>query len=356
MKKIENLRRTPSHAETIFNSADLRVIINLAEDGIISIASDQSIVLFNAGAEKIFGFRAEEVLGKPLGLLLPDQFRQPHIDHVHFFAAGSQVTRWMGERRELAGRRRDGTEFPAQISISKAHIRGEWFYTAIVRDTSERKLAEIQIINSLREKEALLKEMHHRVKNNLQVVSSLLNLQARACPDGAARKMLHDSHSRVHSMALLHDRLYRSENLSAIDCRAYVSDLAAHLFHSYGVDPDHIRLHLELAHMHMNLEEAVPCGLILNELISNSLKHAFPGGREGEIRIQLLRGPDCPKCLRVSDNGVGFPEAIPSGSTNHVGLRLVKILADQVGANLEVSSRNGTQVSLKFERAEEVKT
>jgi PAS domain S-box-containing protein len=326
-------------------------IIDLAEDAIISVGSDQRIILFNRGAERIFGFQVEEVLGRPLDVLLPERFAQAHQQHLRNFAAGPETARRMGERREILGRRKDGMEFPAEASISKAEVNGEWLFTVILRDISERKAAEQKIQLSLLEKEVLLKEIHHRVKNNLQVVSSLLGLQSRVIPDPPTRKMFQESQNRIHSMALLHERLYESQNLSEIDCHEYVKQLTAHLFRSYGVNVSRVRLNIQFEETRMSMDAAVPCGLILNELVSNCLKYAFPGGREGEINIELLRDKEGPACLSVVDNGVGLPEDVSLWSTKSLGLRLVRILAEQIGATVEVSSHEGTVVKVIFAQA-----
>jgi PAS domain S-box-containing protein len=340
----------------VFSPAHSHAIVDLAEDAIISIGRDYRIILFNRGAEKIFGFRTDEVIGKTLDVLLPERLAPTHSHHVKDFERGTGSARRMGERSEILGRRKDGSEFPAEASIAKAEVGGELFFTVILRDVTERKLAEKKIQASLREKEVLLKEIHHRVKNNLQVVSSLLGLQARLIPDPTTRKMFQESQNRIHSMAMLHERLYESENLSEIDCHDYVSELTAHLFRSYGVSETRVKLRLNLEQNRMTMDSAVPCGLILNELVSNCLKYAFPEGREGEIRIDMAKNALGPASLCVADNGVGLPENVSLWSSKSLGLRLVRILAEEIGATVEVSSCQGTEVKLLFPKGSEVQT
>lgn len=323
-------------------------IFDLADDAIISVDEQQRILLFNQGAERIFGFSSEEVQGKALDVLLPGRLVGIHRRHLREFANANVSARRMGERSEILGRRKDGTEFPAEASISKVDIDGRKMYTVILRDVTRRVMAEEQLRMSLREKEALLREIHHRVKNNLQVVSSLLALQSRAVADEQMRKMFQESQNRVHSMALLHETIYQSENLSRVDFSEYVRQLSAHLFRSYGVAPEQVRLELKLEPLYLTMDAAVPCGLIINELVSNSLKYAFPEGREGEVCIGLNEEPAGTARVVVSDNGVGLKSNIDWTTTRSLGLRLVRSLSEQLGAKLEILSQAGTEAILSF--------
>jgi two-component sensor histidine kinase len=189
------------------------------------------------------------------------------------------------------------------------------------------------------------------VKNNLQVVSSLLGLQSRVVTDEQTRKMFQESQNRIHSMALLHESLYQSNNLSRIDFPEYIRQLASHLFRSYGVVADRIHLRTEMDALYLGMDAAVPCGLIINELVSNSLKYAFPDGREGEVRIELREPLQGLARLVVADNGVGLRGDIDWVTARTLGLRLVRTLAEQLGAKIEVESNAGTEVRLTFAAA-----
>lgn len=333
------------------SSDSLARILDLADDAIISVDEEQNIVLFNQGAERIFGYSAQEVYGQSLDILLPARLVEAHRRHIHEFKGSSVSARRMGERSEILGRRKDGDEFPAEASISRVGVNGETMFTVILRDVTERVAAQEKIKTSLREKEALLKEIHHRVKNNLQVVSSLLGLQSRVIADEQTRKMFQESQNRIHSMALLHESLYQSDNVSRVDFPDYIRQLAVHLFHSYGVAAERIHLRTNLDELYLNLDAAVPCGLIINELVSNSLKYAFPDGRQGEVRIELLEHADSMARLVVSDNGIGLRSDIDWVTARTLGLRLVRTLAEQLGATMEVKSDTGTEVRLTFAAA-----
>jgi len=213
----------------------------------------------------------------------------------------------------------------------------------------ERKQAEDQIRASLQDKEVLLKEVLHRVKNNLQIVSSLLNLQAGRVRDQASLEVLRESQNRIRSMSLIHEKLYQSSSVAQVDLAAYVQELAEALLRSYQAEAQIVRLGTRVTgEARMGLDTAIPCGLIVNELVSNALKHAFPPGRAGEIWIEVGQDPDGRFRLTVGDNGVGLPDGLDVRRTESLGLQLVVTLINQLDGSLELRRTGGTIYSITF--------
>ena len=345
---MENDTAQPSPASSFSASSPLLAqVIDLAEDAIISVGEDQRIVLFNQGAERIFGYRAEEAIGQPLDILLPERMAKFHRVQVAEFAQSRQTTRRKSERAQIAGRRKDGSEFPAEASISRVEADGRTLLTVILRDISERAAAEERLKESVREKEALLREIHHRVKNNLQVMSSLLGLQARSVAEPLARQAFEDSQGRIHSMALIHEVLCGSPNFSRIDIADYTSQLAAYRLRAHGAGT-RIRLTTNPEEVYLDLEKAVPYGIIVNEALTNALRHGFPDGREGEVRITLRQQPGGSAQLTVQDDGIGFPEGFDWLKAPSLGFRLIRMLAEQLKARIEVHPRHPTAIQLTF--------
>jgi two-component sensor histidine kinase len=221
----------------------------------------------------------------------------------------------------------------------------------IARDITERKRAEEQTKASLREKEVLLKEIHHRVKNNMQVIISILNLQSKHVKDKRDLEIFKDSQNRIKSMALIHDKLYRSKDLASIDFPGYIKNLASHLFNTYSVSSSAIKLVADVKDISLDINTAIPCGLIINELISNSLKYAFLDGQGGEIRIKLYANKDDTFTLIISDNGIGLPEDLVFRNTKSLALQVVVALVEQLKGTIELDRSEGTAFKIVFKNA-----
>ncbi|HEY9606507.1 MAG TPA: PAS domain S-box protein [Allocoleopsis sp.] len=215
-------------------------------------------------------------------------------------------------------------------------------------DISDRKLAEQRIKDSLQEKEVLLREIHHRVKNNLQVVSSLLDLQSQYIEDQAALEMFRESCTRVKSMALVHEKLYQSKDCAKIDFADYIENLISYLFQAYGVNLESVTLELKIDEITLNINTAIPCGLIISELVSNSLKHAFPSNRHGRIDVALYSGFKNYFTLIVRDDGVGFPKNSDIKNCKTLGLQLVQVLTSQLDGELELTSDRGSEIRIRI--------
>ena len=210
-------------------------------------------------------------------------------------------------------------------------------------DITERKLAEAQIQASLREKEVLLQEIHHRVKNNLQVISSLLDLQSQQLEESAMLEVFRESQNRVKSMALVHEKLYQSKNFAKINFAEYTESLVKYLFKAYELHSGNITLELYIDEVTLNIDTAIPCGLIINELVSNALKYAFPDNRAGTISISLHSGANHHFTLIIKDDGVGLPRDWDFKNAKSLGLQLVKVLTKQLKGTIEIDRSRGSQ-------------
>ena len=219
---------------------------------------------------------------------------------------------------------------------------------AAIQRVVEQRTAQLR--DALKEKETLLQEIHHRVKNNLQVVSSLINIQQRKLGPGASRQALQECQTRVQAIALVHDKLYQSRDYSSVPFSQYARDLAANVFHAAGLSSGAVKLEVEVSEVSLGVDKAIPCGLILNELVTNALKHGFPQDRPGTVRVELGQTADGHVRLAVSDDGVGLPAGLDIRHSDTLGLQLVRTLAEQLAAKLEVGRGDrGTLFEVVFQ-------
>jgi PAS domain S-box-containing protein len=331
----EKLRESQAMLQSIFRSAPVG----------IGVVKQRILGWTNERLSKMTGYAPAEMNGQSAHMFYPtaEEFEyvgREKYDQIRRHASGTVETRW---------RRKDGQILDVLLSstpmVPEDLSQGVTF-TAL--DITERKRAEQALRSSLEEKEALLKEVHHRVKNNLQIVSSLLNLGGRRLSHPGVAEFLRDIQSRVRAMALLHETLYASDNLARINFARYVDTLCAQIARSYASDVRNIVLQQQVADIDLDLDRAIPVGLIINELVSNALKHAFLNRPGGEITVRLQASDAQSYRLSVTDNGVGFPpDAIPK-NTSALGLRLVRSLISQLDGELRIENNGGTTFHIVF--------
>ena len=342
-----------SPADAELQAAGLRSVVNIS-----LLAEGKLIGLLNLGSVTPNFFTSEYLdIGHEAARPLAIALQQARL-HEEIHRQTGELARTNAElRTEIVERKR------AEQALRTAHAelerRVEERTAALAAanatlhaEIGERKQAEIQIAASLQEKEVLLREIHHRVKNNLQVISSLLRLQAESITDPIIRALFQEGQDRVRSMSLVHEQLYESADLAQIDFGEYVRHLVRHLLLSYQGQDKGVSLRIDAKVVLLGVNVAVPCGLILNELVTNALKYAFPDGRPGEIRVALRVDEAAPQgslgILEVCDNGVGLPVHMDVAQTESLGLYLVHRLAIQLEGQLEVHNGHGTNFRLSF--------
>jgi PAS domain S-box-containing protein len=241
----------------------------------------------------------------------------------------------------------EGTRYFELSIAKKSDNEQKQRFIVLARDITSRRKAEQKIKQSLQEKEILLKEIHHRVKNNLMVISSLLNLQSDYIKDKTDKELFRESQTRTRSMALIHERIYQSTDLHTIDFGNYVKTFASELYHTYDCHPNIIKLKIDMEPIPVDINTAIPCGLIIHEFLSNAIKHAFPKDKNGEILIEFYKKDD-KLILKVKDNGIGLPADIDLKKTDSLGLKLVNALVSQIDGELEINSDGGTEFKVIF--------
>lgn len=340
----EELRRTQTELE--LSRDRFNHLYDSAPVGYVTIDMEGTISQANLTMTRMLGVERGRLVGMKLSRYITKE-SQDHL-YLHLWAAREGRA---SPRSELELRRADASTFSAQLesACGRDLISQDILCHIAVVDITERKQAEEKLKVSLREKEVLLREIHHRVKNNLQVISSLVSLQAETlAKEPGMQALFSDIRDRVRAMALVHERLYESQDLARLDFTAYLRSLLNYLFRAYADVSAKVRLSLAVEPVALPLGIAMHCGLILNELVSNALKHAFPYGG-GEIIVSLDRDAVTDAvCLRVRDNGIGLPEGLDWRHTRSLGLRLVQMLAKQLRGTVEASRESGTEFSVRF--------
>lgn len=301
------------------------------------------IVLVNQSMALMFGYEPAEMVGMPVHKLVPQARRAAHAGLVADYLQGP-TRRYMAQRQELFALRRDGSEFPVEIALNPMGESGRKEILATISDVTERRAAQLEIERALREKTVLLNELHHRVKNNLQVISSLLSLQSRHA-EPAVQAALRDSSSRVRSMSLMHQLLYERNDFSALELGPYLRRLGSLLRETYLGENSRVQLQIEAPDtgLRIDLQRAVPCGLLVTELVTNAIKHAFPGEGAGG-RVSIIVKLNEPEQLEVdvADDGIGMPPPEPGAKARGLGFQLLPVLAEQCRGRLQQLDGPGT--------------
>lgn len=328
---------------------------SVADYALFQVDVNGNIVTWNTGAERLLGWNEQEAVGQPTALVFTPEDIAQGQDRKEIEQARTQG-RAEDERWHL---RKDGTRFFAsgvltQVCDDSAQLLG---FAKIMRDVTARKEQDEQLRRSLVEKDTLVREIHHRVKNNLQVIVSLLSMQSRHTQDAQVLAAFQDAESRLRAIAHIHERLYASDDLTEVEFAGYVTGLTTELLNLHSASPNHIELDLRVADMVLHIERAIPLGLIANELLLNSIKHGLEGGR-GKLTVRLAYLPVSDGTgdqsgsqwaeLTVSDTGPGLPEGLDVAKTKSMGLRLVSMLVRQLRGRLRLSTGPGARVCVEF--------
>ena len=337
--------RKQAEEALLVKNAQFQSLIQAIPDIVYFKDPERRNLIINRAFEKAFRLEAAKILGKTDEEFLPQ-------DLANSYRASDETVLNSGKpyRYQEKSASQNGS-FIVFETIKAPIIDADGKTVGVVgvsRDITEQKSVEEGLWAALQEKDVLLKEIHHRVKNNMQVISSLLNLQARYIKDPQVLEIFKESQRRIRSMALIHEKLYKSKSLSQIEFAGYLRTLASNIFSSLQISPRQVELKTDLEELSFDIQTAIPCGLIVNELVSNSLKHAFPGSRHGEIRLGLRRFAGNEYLISVKDNGVGFPDHLDFRETETLGMQLVNMLVDQLEGRIEIEQKTGTEFRVYF--------
>lgn len=339
--KLEISERKKAEKEIEESKKYIISLIESSLDVICAVDKEGCIVEFNNAAQQVFGYSKAEVLGKNADILYKEG-----TDRAKINEGLERTGKYTGE---VINRRKNGKEFVSYLSASVLKNEGGRVIGSmgVSRDITENKETEEKIRQSLKEKEVLLKEVHHRVKNNLQVISSILNLQSSYVTDKKTLDILRESQNRIKSMSFIHEILYQTKDFSSINFSEYVVNLTNNLIHSYSRN-NNINLKLGVGNVFLNLDLAIPCGLIINELVSNSLKYAFPDQKKGTVDISIKQAEEF-ITIEIADNGTGLPKGIDYRNTESLGLQLVMTLVEQLEGDIVLdNSSKGAKYKVVF--------
>jgi PAS domain S-box-containing protein len=329
-----------------------RLLADNTLDVIWTMNMELEFTYVNPVVSNVFGHTPEEWIGSKL---------QEHCDEKYFFQMAQVITKEIARGPASSGVIFETVMLKKNREPIPFEIHGKAIFNengdpvalqGVTRDITERVHAQDKIKNSLAEKETLLREIHHRVKNNLQVISSMLSLQSRKIKGTPEADLLQESRSRIQTMAQIHESLYRSTDLRHVNLEDYITSISKNLFRMNKADASRVSLDIDIASVLLEIEQAIPCGMIINELLSNSLSHAFAKKKKGKIKIRLLEEKDR-FTLSYEDNGIGFPEGFTPESSDTLGMKLVKTFVLQLRGDLEYESNDGVQFKIVFPRLKE---
>jgi len=312
-----------------------------AGDAIFLTRPDGRVWYVNEAACKSLGYEKDELLGMTIFDIDPEFPRERWPQHW------AELQELGSMNFETRHRRKDGVILPVEVTTAYFKYGGEEYNVGFARDITDRKKAEVERTRTLKEKEVLLSEMHHRVKNNLALIQALLRLQSRSIDDERAIEILSESQKRIHSIALVHEKLYQREDLASIDFKDYVESICSHLLSAHGKTSEEVNVALDIDEVTFGPDVLIPCGLIMNELINNSLKYAFKNTEAPEIEISLkAHGEDVILC--VGDNGSGLPEDVGLKGAKSLGFDIVNQLVGQLKGRVEIDRTRGTLFRISF--------
>lgn len=331
-KEIENAYRT--------SEANIRAIMNAITESLCLISTNGVILIVNDTFAKRFGKKSAEIVGATFKDLLPPDIYEKRKEYFN------EVIN-TGKFKDYEDKRGDIYFYSCMYPIfSGDHkVIGVAVYAV---DVTKNKQYEASLLNAIKEKDVLMKEIHHRVKNNLQIVSGLIGLQLDYVKDKKYKDMFSETGDRIKSIALVHDRLYHSKELADVDLKQYILSLSNDLYYALGIGKNNIALHLNMENILISVDIAIPLGLIINELFTNALKYAFPNKKTGEINISISTKDSGEVRLELFDNGVGFPKEIDFKNSKSLGLKLVNILVKQINGTIELDKTSGSRFIIKF--------